>query len=102
MADELDMDFIAKALGVTPIKLENKPQGGMLGSRALLAEVSHRFRATGYTDSTTDVQQVVRLSPSTLQKLQAIAAEANTSPTRAAEILLERAISSTTRLSEAA
>ena len=101
----LDMDRIARGLGARRAGTV-RAASGAFGAARVAAEVSARFRPPigggRSMDPTWTEQRLVRLTPSTLKKLEAIAERATTlggtpvAPLQVASLLLERATEEST------
>ena len=94
MAAALDMEKIAKDLGAER-RGRIKASGGYFGALHIAAEAKSRFRTPPgggrATDPAWTEQRLVRLSPTTLERLEELAEEVEVSPMQIAAILLERA-----------
>lgn len=95
MSTPLDMDRIAKDLGAERCG-KVAARGGYFGAVQLAAEVAARFRVPEGggrpTDPSWKEQRLVRVSPTTLERLETLARKAHASPMRVAAILLEQAV----------
>src|SRR5829696_337772 len=95
MSTSLDMDRIATALGAER-RGQVVSRGGYFGAVQLAAEVAARFRVPEGggrpTDPSWDEQRLVRLSATTLARLEQLAEKAHASPMQVAAILLEQAV----------
>ena len=91
----LDMERIAAELGAE--RRGTVPaRGGYFGALQIAAEVARRFRAPPCggrpTDPSWSEQRLVRLSPTTLERLQELADQTQASPMQVAALLLEQAV----------
>jgi hypothetical protein len=97
MSVPLDMDQIAKDLGAER-RGKIVPQSGFFGAVQLAAEVAARFRVPEGggrpTDPSWSEQRLVRLSTTTLERLEQLAEKAHASPMQVAALLLEQAVQS--------
>jgi hypothetical protein len=89
------MDRIAKDLGAER-RGRVVSRGGYFGAVQLAAEVAARFRVPDGggrpTDPSWREQRLVRLSTTTLEQLETLAAKAHASPMQIAALLLEQAV----------
>lgn len=97
MRASLDMDRIAKKLGAER-RGKVVSRGGYFGAVQLAAEVDARFRVPEGggrpTDPSWKEQRLIRLSTTTLERLEQLAEHAHASPMQVAALLLERAVQS--------
>lgn len=95
MSTELDMDRIAKDLGAER-RGKVASRGGYFGAVQLAAEVAARFRVPEGggrpTEPSWNEQRLVRLSTTTLEQLERLAAKAHANPMQVAALLLEQAV----------
>src|SRR5436309_103294 len=95
MGANLDMERIAKALGAER-RGKVSARGGYFGALQLAAEVAARFRVPEgggrATEPSWSEQRLVRLTPTTLERLEKLAEQAHASPMQVAALLLERAV----------
>ncbi len=94
MGTTLDMDRIAQDLGAER-RGKVVSRSGFFGALQLAVEVSARFRTPEGggrpTDPSWNEQRLVRLSTSTLERLEQLAERAHASPMQVAALLLEQA-----------
>ncbi|MBY0457062.1 MAG: hypothetical protein K2V38_06985 [Gemmataceae bacterium] len=97
MSTRLDMDQIARDLGAER-RGKVMARGGYFGAVQLAAEVAARFRVPEGggrpTDPSWDEQRLVRLSTTTLERLEKLAEKAHATPMQIAALLLEQAVQS--------
>ncbi|HEX4592275.1 MAG TPA: hypothetical protein VH120_20235 [Gemmataceae bacterium] len=95
MSTPLDIDRIAKNLGAER-RGKVASRGGYFGAVQLAAEVAARFRVPEGggrpTDPSWKEQRLVRLSTTTLARLEQLAEKAHANPMQVAAILLEQAV----------
>ncbi|MCY2986834.1 MAG: hypothetical protein NTY19_03085 [Planctomycetota bacterium] len=95
MSTPLDMDRIAKDLGAER-RGKVVSRGGYFGAVQLAAEVAARFRVPDGggrpTDQSWNEQRLVRLSTTTLGRLEQLARKTHASPMQVAALLLEQAV----------
>lgn len=95
MNTPLDMDRIAKDLGAER-RGKVVSRGGYFGAVELAAEIAARFRVPEGggrpTDPSWNEQRLVRLSMTTLARLEQLAEKAHASPMQVAAMLLEQAV----------
>ena len=95
MSTPLDMDRIAKDLGAER-RGKVVSRGGYFGAVQLAAEVAARFRVPNGggrpTDQSWNEQRLVRLSTTTLGRLEQLARKTHASPMQVAALLLEQAV----------
>jgi hypothetical protein len=91
------MDRIAKDLGAER-RGKVVSRGGYFGAAQLAAEVAARFCVPDGggrpTDPSWNEQRLVRLSTTTLERLEQLAEKAHASPMQVAALLLEQAVQS--------